>query len=67
MTVCEKVREYLKVNGFTQKNVAQRINMHISTFNAMMNGRRAMYPEDLRAICLALKVMPEMFMETKTT
>ena len=62
MSVAKKVKAYLEANNLTQGDVAQRINMHISTFNAMMNDRRMMYPEDMRAICLALKVKPEVFM-----
>ena len=32
-------------------------------FDAMMNGEKIMYADDLRAICLALNVSPETFIE----
>ena len=35
------------------------------TFNAMMNGKRTMYAEDLKAICIALNVSPEIFINIK--
>jgi transcriptional regulator with XRE-family HTH domain len=66
MNVTQKVRAYLEANNITQKEAAQMTKIQYSTFNAMMNGNRNMYPEDLVAICCALKVKPEVFMETKT-
>ena len=39
--------------------------MSTSTFSAMMNGKRKMYAEDLRAICYALNVSPEVFVSFK--
>jgi transcriptional regulator with XRE-family HTH domain len=65
MSVTQKVREYLEENKLTQTEVARMINMPYATFNAMMNGNRNMYPEELRALCIALKVPPEVFMETE--
>ena len=65
MSVTQRVREYIEANKLTQTEVACMINMHYEAFNAMMNGKRKMYPEDLRAICLALKVKPEVFMGAK--
>ena len=35
------------------------------TFNAIMNGKRTMYAEDLKAICVALNVSPETFVDYK--
>ena len=32
-----------------------------------MNGKRTLYADDLRAICLALNVSPELFIEVKQT
>ncbi len=54
MLVYEKVR---------QSFVAQKCGISATTFNAMMNGRRKMYAEDLRSICYALEVSPEEFIE----
>lgn len=63
MQVYEKVRAYIDCNGIKQRTVAQKANLSVSTFNAMMNGKRTMYADDLRAICCALCVGPETFIE----
>lgn len=63
MGVYEKVRAYIDENGLKQVTVAQKAGIPKATFNAMMNGKRTMYADDLRAICLALNVSPELFIE----
>lgn len=63
MRVYEKVRSYLDENGLKQISVAERAGIPRSTFNAMMNGKRVMYADDLKAVCLALNVSPELFIE----
>lgn len=61
--VYKKVRAYIDGNGLKQIVVAQKAGISKVTFNAMMNGKRIMYADDLRAICLALNVSPELFIE----
>lgn len=63
MQVYEKVREYITERGIKQNTIAKKCNISVSTFNAIMNGKRTMYAEDLRAICFALNVSPEVFIE----
>lgn len=63
MEVYKKVRAYIEENGYKQLAVAQKSGISKNTFNAMMNGKRTMYADDLRAICLALNVSPEVFIE----
>ena len=65
MYVYEKVREYIDKNGYKQKVIAEKAGIPNVTFNAMMNGKRTMYAEDLRAICIALKVSPEILIKEK--
>lgn len=65
MRVYEKVRAYLDDNGLKQVTVAQKAGISKVTFNAIMNGKRTMYADDLRAICLALNVSPELFIDVK--
>lgn len=67
MRVYEKVRAYLDDNGLKQVTVAKKAGISKVTFNAMMNGKRTMYADDLRAICLALNVSPELFIDVKPT
>ena len=61
MLVYEKVRAYIDKNGYEQKTIADMAGRSNETFCAMMNGTRTLYPEDLRAICIALQVSPEEF------
>lgn len=63
MPVYKKVRAYIDENGLRQIAVAQKAGISKITFNAMMNGKQTMYADDLRAICLALNVSPELFIE----
>lgn len=63
MRVYEKVWAYIEDNGFKQVAVAQKAGIPKVTFNAIMNGKRTLYAKDLRAICLALNISPELFIE----
>lgn len=63
MDVYKKVRTYIDQKGMKQIAVAEKAGISKVTFNAMMNGHRTMYADDLRAICLALNVSPELFIE----
>lgn len=66
MRVYEKVRAYIDDVGIKQIVVAQKSGISYQTFNAILNGTRTLYAEDLRAICLALNVSPEIFIEIKS-
>lgn len=63
--VYQKVRLYLEENGIKQVSVAQKAGISNATFNAILNGKRTLYADDLRAICYALNVSPEEFIEPK--
>lgn len=65
MRVYEKVRAYIDDKGLKQVAVAQKAGIPKATFNAIMNGKRTLYADDLRAICLALNVSPELFIDVK--
>lgn len=65
MLIYEKVRQYIDEQGMKQVTIAEKSGISRTTFNAIMNGRRTMYAEDLRAICLALNVSPEMFIDVR--
>ena len=66
MYVYEKVRAYIDENGLKQISVAKKAGIPNVTFNAIMNGKRTLYAEDLRSICIALNVSPETFIDYKT-
>lgn len=63
MYIYEKVRNYIDENGIKQVAVAKKAGIPNVTFNAIMNGKRTMYAEDLKAICIALNVSPETFVD----
>ena len=65
MKVYEKVRAYIEENGLKQISVAKKAGISNVTFNAILNGKRTLYADDLRAICLALNVSPETFIDVK--
>lgn len=63
MHIYEKVRAYMDDSGLKQVAVAKKAGIPKSTFTAIMNGERTLYADDLRAICLALNVSPEVFVD----
>lgn len=67
MSVYEKVRAYIDENGLKQVAVAQKAGIPKATFNAILNGKRTLYADDLKAICLALNVSPELFIEVPSS
>ena len=66
MSVHEKVRAYIVENGLKQVVVARKCGIPNATFNAILNGKRTLCADDLRAICLALNVSLETFIEFKS-
>ena len=63
MKVYEKVRAYIDDNGYKQVTIAEKAGIPKATFNAILNGKRTMYADDLKAICIALNVSPEVFID----
>ncbi|MBR6515032.1 MAG: helix-turn-helix transcriptional regulator [Clostridia bacterium] len=66
LRVYEKVRTYIDNNGLKQISIAKKAGIPKSTFNAILNGKRTLYADDLREICIALNVSPELFIDIKT-
>lgn len=67
MYVYEKVRAYINEKGYKQVVVAEKAGIPKATFNAILNGKRIMYADDLKAICIALNVSPELFIDFDKT
>lgn len=63
MYIYERVRAYIDDNGFKQNSVASKAGIPTNTFNAILNGKRTMYADDLEAICRALSVSANKFIE----
>ena len=64
LRVYEKVRAYMDEMGYKQVTIAEKAGIPKATFNAILNGKRVLYADDLKAICLALNVSPELFIES---
>lgn len=67
MRVYEKVRTYIDDNGYKQAAIADKAGIPKATFNAILNGKRTLYADDLQAICLALNTSPELFIDVNRT
>lgn len=63
MQVYEKVRTYIGKMDYTLGAVAEKTGIPEATLHAILSGKRTMYADDLKAICLALNVSPELFVE----
>lgn len=61
--VYEKVRAYIDDNGYKQVTIAEKAGIPKTTFNAILNGKRTLYADDLKSICIALNVSPEVFID----
>lgn len=67
MKIYQKVKKYIEDHYLKQKSIAEAAGIPNVTFNAMLNGKRKMYAEDLKAVCLALGVSADIFInETET-
>lgn len=66
MHVYERVKSYVKQSGINQLELSRITNIPISSLNAMLNGKRKMYVDDLRTICFALNTLPEEFVITNS-
>lgn len=63
MHVYEKVKLYIYENGYKPASIADKAGISPETFDEIMNGKRTMYADDLCAICIALNVSPEIFID----
>ena len=61
MHVYEKVRDYLDTHHINLKTVAKAAGIPNTTLSAILSGKRKMYAEDLKAICVALNVSADTF------
>lgn len=66
MHVYENVRQYMKEHHLQQEDVARKARIPESAFYEMLSGGQLMYAEDLRAICYALNVSADLFIDIKT-
>lgn len=63
MKVYEKVNAYLVAEGVDTVALSDRIGVPHNCLDAWLNGDETLHAGELKAICLALNVSPEMFIE----
>lgn len=66
MKVYEKVNAYLVAEGVDTVALSDRIGVPHNRLGAWLNGDETLYAEELKVICLALNVSPEMFIEVRS-
>lgn len=59
--LCERIRKYIEESGLKFTIIAERVDIPMNTFSAMMNGKRKITAEEYFAICRALNVPLEKF------
>ena len=61
--LANRISEYMKCNGIKQAWLARELDVPVTTFNGIMNGRSALKADMFVQICNILKVPPETFLE----
>lgn len=57
----EKIKNYIQEEGLKLSKIAERVGIPLSTFSAMLNGKRRITADEFIAICKALNVPLEQF------
>lgn len=65
-SITENILRYLQERGIKQSWLASRICMNGPTLNRKLNGRAKLYADEYKAICDALKVGYDEFMDRRT-
>lgn len=65
MKVHEKIQAYISVNGVATDALSNSTGIPKDLLVSMLDGKETLYAKDLKAICLALNVSPEMFIDTQ--
>lgn len=63
MKVYERIKAYLTANGIDPATISKSVGVSQEQLISLLNGEDIMYAKDLKAICLALNVSPELFVE----
>jgi len=65
MRVYEKIQAYIAANGVATDALSNSSGIPKDRLVSMLDGKETLYAKDLKAICLALNVSPEMFIDTQ--
>lgn len=65
MKVHEKIKAYISTNGVATDALSNSTGIPKDRIGSLLNGKETLYAKDLKAICLALNVSPETFIDTR--
>lgn len=65
MKVHERINVYITANGVTADALSNSTGIPKDRLGSILNGKETLYAKDLKAICLALNVSPEIFIDTQ--
>lgn len=65
MSVHMRIRAYMEYRGIPIGDTAEKAGLLPRTLQAILDGKKTLYADELRMICLALNVSPEAFIEEK--
>ena len=65
MKVHERINGYITANGVATDNLSNSTGISKDRLGSMLSGKETLYAKDLKAICLALNVSPEIFIDTQ--
>ena len=63
MYTYQKVRAYIDEQGYELLTISKKTGIPYQKFNAILNGTQTMFADDLQAICYALQIPPEAFLD----
>ena len=63
MKVYEKIKAYMIVNNIDLAAVSNSTGISQNQLAALLDGKETLYAQDLKAICLALNISPETFID----
>lgn len=67
MKVYEKVKAYLVAKGIDTVALSSSTGIPQNRLISLLSGEETLYVKELKAICLALNVSPELFIEVQST
>lgn len=65
MKVFEKINAYLTANSINPATLSGNTGIPPDRLRSVLSGKETLYAEDLKAICIALNVSPEIFIDTQ--
>ena len=62
MKVYEKITEYIERNNVSAEQLAKITGITLKDIKTILDGGKVLHADELREICIALNVKPEIFL-----